>query len=72
MEYLSQPFKLNNSGLESTITVSMRLVFMKICDNASKENTNKKMISKEDSINQVNGEMLIHLILTTQFPDSII
>ena len=36
MEYLSQPFKLNNSGLESTITISLRLVFMKVCDSHSK------------------------------------
>ena len=44
MEYLSQPFKLNNSGLESTITVSMRLVFMKICDNAPKENITEEVL----------------------------
>ena len=33
MEYLRQPFKLDNSGLESTITLSLRLIFMKNCDN---------------------------------------
>ena len=33
MEYLRQPFRLDNSGLESTITLSLRLIFMKKCDN---------------------------------------
>ena len=33
MEYLSQPFKLNDSGVESNITLSMRLIFMKVCNN---------------------------------------
>jgi hypothetical protein len=51
MEYLSQPFKLNNSGLESTITLSMRLVFMKACDDVKLfSNKNTPM---ELSINQV-------------------
>ena len=36
MEYLSQPFKLNSSGLESTITISLRLVFMKVWDGDNK------------------------------------
>ena len=46
MEYLSQPFKLNDSGVESTITLSMRLIFMKICDNddATSLHTNNKKI----------------------------
>ena len=43
MEYLSQPFKLNSSGLESTITISLRLVFMKVWDdddNKTKQDDN--------------------------------
>ena len=46
MEYLSQPFKLNDSGVESTITLSMRLIFMKMCDNDDVTNlhTNNKII----------------------------
>ena len=46
MEYLSQPFKLNDSGVESTITLSMRLIFMKACDNddATTFYTNDKKI----------------------------
>ena len=41
MEYLSQPFKLNNSGVESTITISLRLVYLKVWDGdvATKEDT---------------------------------
>ena len=37
MEYLSQPFKLDNSGLESSITMSMRLIFMKRSDSVPTE-----------------------------------
>ena len=51
MEYLSQPFKLNNSGLESTITISMRLVFMKDCDGEKMTSGQGGTISS--SINQV-------------------
>ena len=46
MEYLSQPFKLNDAGVESTITLSMRLIFMKVCDHddATNFHTNDKKI----------------------------
>ena len=49
MEYLSQPFKLNDSGVESTITLSMRLIFMKVCDNddATNFHTNDKKIETD-------------------------
>ncbi len=56
MEYLSQPFKLNNSGLESTITVSMRLVFMKVCDGEKTTLGQEEIISS--SINQVHIAIL--------------
>ena len=49
MEYLSQPFKLNDSGVESNITLSMRLIFMKVCDNDDATNfqTNDKKIETD-------------------------
>ena len=53
MEYLSQPFKLNNSGLESTITISLRLVFMKVWDIESKLAEEKS--SFENSADPVNN-----------------